>query len=291
MKLSCDTIQDMLPLVAEDIASEDTVKLVNEHIEDCEECKQEYDNIKEAEDNFTKKEKIGPMPLKSIKRKLIIRNVYFMVLTALIVSLIALVGVDKATKPIPLSYNEAIRSVKIENDKAFITFTPEVSNYEINSYDEFMAWETIIGRLDRNSKPKNTVIDISEKNSSIYYIDQEEELDTKIYGQDDESVNGGRVTLPRLAMNYYILFMAVILLLLWILSIIFKRKTKIRKAISTIMMLPVSYIIANILISGLGGSTHHIQRDLTFVVIATVLIFAIIISLKHKDYFINHKQN
>lgn len=289
MKLSCDTIQDMLPLVAEDIASEDTVKLVNEHIKDCKECKQEYDSIKEAENDFIEKGKIELMPLKSIKRKLIIRNTYFVVLTALIVSLIALIGVDKTTKPIPLSYNEAISSVEIEDGKAFITFTPEVSNYEVNSYDEFMAWETIIGRLDRNSKPKNTVINIQGEDSSIYYIDQEGELDTRIYGQDDEFVNGGRATLPRLAMNYYIIFMLGILLLLWILSFIFKRKTKIKKAISTIMMLPISYIIANILISGLGGSTHHIQRDLTFVVIGTALIFAIIISLKHKDYFINRK--
>ena len=41
MKLSCETIQDMLPLVADDLASGDTVKLVNNHIKDCEECKQE----------------------------------------------------------------------------------------------------------------------------------------------------------------------------------------------------------------------------------------------------------
>ena len=289
MKLSCDTIQDMLPLVAEDLASEDTVKLVKEHIKDCKDCKLEYEDIKETKNNFIKKEKIEVMPLKSIKRKLIIRNIYFIVLTALIVSLISLIGVDKFTKPIPLSYNEAIKSVKIEDDKAFINFTPEVSNYEINSYGEFMAWRTIIGKLDKNNEPKNTVVNIAGEHSVIYYIDQKGGLDTRIYGQDYEDNNGGQVTLPRLAMNYYIIFMGIILLLLWILSIIFKRKTRIMKVISTIMMFPISYIIANILISGIGGSTHHIIRDLSFVIIATILIFSIIISLKHKEYFINHK--
>ena len=83
--------------------------------------------------------------------------------------------------------------------------------------------------------------------------------------------------------------MGIILLLLLILSIIFKRKTRIMKVIRTIMMLPISYIIANILISGIGESTHHIIRDLSFVTITTVLIFSIIILLKYKDYFINHK--
>ena len=289
MNLSCDIIQDMLPLVAEDLASDDTVKLVNEHIKECKECKQEYENIKETENNFIKKEKIEVIPLKSIKRKLIIRNIYFIVLTALIVSLISLIGIDKVTKPIPLSYNEAIKSVKIEDDRAFINFTPEVSNYEINSYGEFMAWKTIIGKLDKNNEPKNTVVNIPGEHSAMYYIDQTGAPDKKIYGPNDVSDYGGQVTLPRLAMNYYIVFMGIILLLLWILSIIFKRKTRIMKVISTIMMFPISYIIANILISGIGGSTHHIFRDLSFVIIATILIFSIIISLKHKDYFINHK--
>ena len=290
MKLSCETIKDMLPLVAEDLASEDTVKLVNEHIKNCKECKQEYEEMKEEEAKFIDKERIEAIPLNNIKRKLKNKNIYIGILTALIVSLILLIGVDKATKPIPLSFNKAIESTKNEDGKVFIKFTPEVSNYDIVSYGDnydIMAWKTNISKIFESKEPKNTVINVNEeKNVSIHYIDQNGELDKQIYGPH---YDGGQITLPRLAMNYYILFMGIILLILCILSIIFRRKDRIMKLISTIMMFPISYIIANILISGIGGSTHHIIRDLSFVIIATVLIFSIIISLKHKDYFINHK--
>lgn len=285
MKLSCDTIQDILPLVAEDLASEDTVKLVNEHLKNCSECKQEYEDIKKIENNLTKNKNIETIPLKSIKRKLINRNMYFIVLTALIVSLISLIAVDKATKPIPLSYNEAIESVKIEDNKAFINFTPEVSNYEINSYGEFMAWKTIIGKLDKNKERKNTVINIPGKQSSMYYIDQKGALDTKIFGPNNILGNGGQITLPRLAMNYYVTFMVVICLVFLALWTMFRKKEKIRNIINIIFMIPLSYILAHISILGISGSTHHIIRDLSFVIIASILIFSIIISIKYKDRF------
>lgn len=286
MKLSCDTIQDILPLVAEDLASEDTVKLVNEHMKNCSKCKLEYEDIKETENSFLNKEEIGTIPLKSIKRKLLIRNIYFIVLTALVVSLISLIGVDKATKPIPLSYSEAIKSVKIEDGKAFINFTPEVSNYQINSYGEFMAWKTIIDKLDKNNEPKNTVVNIPGEHSAMYYIDQTGGLDKKIYGPNDVSDYGGQITLPRLAMNYYLLFMIAICLVFLILWIIFRKRDKIRKITNIILMIPISYILAHISILGIRGSTHHIIRDLSFVIIATILIFSIVIWIKYKDHFI-----
>ena len=38
MKISCDIIKDLLPLYAEDLASEDTKELVEEHLQGCENC-------------------------------------------------------------------------------------------------------------------------------------------------------------------------------------------------------------------------------------------------------------
>lgn len=41
MKISCEVISDLIPLVKDNVASEETIKLVSEHIKDCEECKME----------------------------------------------------------------------------------------------------------------------------------------------------------------------------------------------------------------------------------------------------------
>ena len=46
MKISCNIIRDLLPLYAEDLASEDTRLLVEEHLCDCETCSWELDSVK-----------------------------------------------------------------------------------------------------------------------------------------------------------------------------------------------------------------------------------------------------
>ena len=39
MDISCDVIRDLLPLYAEDLASEDSRKLVEEHLRACDDCR------------------------------------------------------------------------------------------------------------------------------------------------------------------------------------------------------------------------------------------------------------
>lgn len=293
MKLSCNTIQDMLPLVADNLASEDTAELVSEHIETCKECREEYEEIK-GFDNLIDKERIKAIPLKSIKRKLKTKNIYTGVLTVLVVSLIILIGIDKTTKPIPISFNEAIESTKYEDGKIFVKFTPDVTDYDITVYGsnyDIMAWKTNISKVFKSNEAKNIVIDVNEETgASVYYIDQRGELDHRIYGPIYGAGDGeGRLTLPRLAMNYYAYLMGIIFLVFLSLSILFRKKEKIKKIASSVMLLSLSYITSHILILGTRGSTHHMMRDLSFVIAATILIFSIFIGLRYKEVFMNRK--
>lgn len=43
MKISCDIIRDLLPLYHDDVCSIDSCKLIEEHIDHCEECKAELE--------------------------------------------------------------------------------------------------------------------------------------------------------------------------------------------------------------------------------------------------------
>ena len=38
-KISCNVIQDIMPLYVDEIVSEDTKKLVEEHLKECEDCR------------------------------------------------------------------------------------------------------------------------------------------------------------------------------------------------------------------------------------------------------------
>ncbi|MBL4932205.1 zf-HC2 domain-containing protein [Clostridium paridis] len=44
MNISCDIILDLIPLVNDRVASEDSIKLVAEHIKGCESCKLEFES-------------------------------------------------------------------------------------------------------------------------------------------------------------------------------------------------------------------------------------------------------
>lgn len=67
-KISCDTCLDLIPLVIDGISSEDSKKLVEEHIRECEECRKMYSEPVpvDNEDFDIDNDKI----LQKIKRKL-----------------------------------------------------------------------------------------------------------------------------------------------------------------------------------------------------------------------------
>lgn len=45
MKTSCEIIQDLIPLVKDQVASPASIKLVEEHIRDCDDCKQDLETL------------------------------------------------------------------------------------------------------------------------------------------------------------------------------------------------------------------------------------------------------
>lgn len=44
MKTSCGVILDLMPLVKDNVASEDSIRLVSDHLESCESCRLEFEN-------------------------------------------------------------------------------------------------------------------------------------------------------------------------------------------------------------------------------------------------------
>jgi hypothetical protein len=294
MKLTCNTIGDMLPLVVEDLASEDTIKLVKDHIKDCPKCRVEYEELATPRLDFSKREDLDTIPLKNVKKKLKNRNLYTGILTAFIISLILFIGFDKVTKPIAISYGKAVESIEKQDDLVYINFNEDVIDYEIVNYHgneyELMAWKTYFGNLFKNGKNKSVVVNANgEKVDRIYYISQGQEIDKIIYGSP-ETEDGGKLTLPRLAMNYYLLIAGGIFTLFLLATTIFQKKERITKITLPIMLISVSYILAHIVILGLNGTTHHILRDLFFVLITALLFFIILILLVYKDNIIKVKE-
>ena len=46
MKINCSVIEDLLPLYVDDVVSDDTIELVEDHLKTCEGCRQDYEQMK-----------------------------------------------------------------------------------------------------------------------------------------------------------------------------------------------------------------------------------------------------
>ena len=96
-------------------------------------------------------------------------------------------------------------------------------------------------------------------------------------GQDDVllcgSMNGGIVSLPRLALGYYALLSLALLITLGIAFFVCRRK-KTGKALGYLALIPASYLLGHLLVKGFVTTSYQMQRDFSLIILAAALIYA-----------------
>lgn len=85
-KEMCSLVDDLLPLYAERLVSEESKEKIEEHLKGCKKCKKRLDEIKKDNKLFSKEENInGEIKcIKKIKRKIIIKIILAVVISALL---------------------------------------------------------------------------------------------------------------------------------------------------------------------------------------------------------------
>lgn len=122
MKISCDIIRDILPLYAENMVSQPTREMVDEHLSECDACAGELTALKNQnvpiEPETTALERVK----KAIRRRRIISvlSVLFFVVTVLIG------GVLLLDAPVYLTAEEAVKEVSIEGNTVKIVWDERV---------------------------------------------------------------------------------------------------------------------------------------------------------------------
>ena len=96
-------------------------------------------------------------------------------------------------------------------------------------------------------------------------------------GQDDVllcgSMNGGVISLPRLALGYYVLLSLTLLITLGIAFFVCRRK-KTGKALGYLALIPASYLAGHLLVKGFTTTSYQMQRDFSLIILAAALIYA-----------------
>ena len=289
MSDKCNLIKDILPLYVEDMVSADTREFVSEHLEHCAQCRAEFEHMQKAA-------KVIPapapdpdiVPLKRIKRDLLLKRLQTICFTALLACAIAAIvfGIFTSPKFFPYSDN-LLHVMDVPDGGVIITFDGEVTGYSCHEgFDNEMeiyrisAWTTTWDVYSSNRGKQNMVIPVDrEAKIRIFYVQNDGSEDVLIYGSN-ENVEEIGVTLPRLILLPYFLFAFLALVILAILRVMLRNKQTIVVWMDRAIPFPISYMAAQLCTKGFHFTTYSSQRDFCIIILVAVLLYFAILTGK-----------
>lgn len=150
MKISCDIIRDILPLYAEDMVSDATKEMVNEHLCECEACASELETIKKprklpVEADVKSLKRVGD----AIRR----RRILAVMAVFLFIATVLLGGALMLDAKIYLSATEAVQDIYVEGEAVKIIWNDQItgtsSAMDTENTDNYAvtAWTSLYKRI------------------------------------------------------------------------------------------------------------------------------------------------
>lgn len=288
MRVTCGVIKDLLPLYVENISSDDTRILVEEHIVTCDSCKQELNKLNTPKD-FSLKANI--LPLKKVQHTLLKRKYLTILLSVSLTILIMIITMGYLTAPEYIPYSEKAITISETNNKTVIVhFEAPSTRYEISKYRaednsgyiyNISTWSSIWNKTMYKEPPRDFILNPNgEIVSNIYYSSNDGTEDVLIYGKDPNP-NGGTITLPRLFLSYYFTIAFIGAVMLGIILFLVRKKPSAKGITFNLFALPISYLIGHICIKGFSGISYSATRDFFAILLAVIPIYCVIqISVK-----------
>lgn len=284
MENKCSIIGDLMPLCAEGLASEDSVKLVEQHITGCESCRTAYEELKSSAGKTPELSGENGLPLKRVKKELRKRRARIAVLCALGIFAIMMSVFSNLMTRQYLPYSpELITVEEAEGGKLNVsisratgfdtTYSRQSDEPEEGSEPdrlEIELWTTKWDELTSRRDDDTVLYFELDGIKAIDYVDcaNDGEL-IRVYG---EPMDGGCIVLERLVLNYYFILATLAAIFTGILWLIF-RKRRAGKTLSYIFFAPVSYIIAHLATTGANAATYAAADKFVFIIITAAAIY------------------
>ena len=326
MNLPCSVIQDLLPLYTENLASEESMNLVKDHLADCVACREYLDGLQQPMEPIPE----SVAPIKQIKKELKKRRWRTAAIAALSVFLILFALLARITHENPIPYSPALLSVDgavpydpteetlysgavhMDSPDGWQTANPgqaliinrneHVSGSAAEVYLDDETGELTVC-LQYFSTQAALVIDDVDGSFSIEHYDTKGSKDIfyplpdrVIYGFGQEQtllwgepMNGGVQILPRLVLAYYALIaigFAAILAVLWIVF----RKKSFSPVIRQLCFVPVAYLLGQLFIKGTETLSVFLMRDLSLICIEATA-FYVLLTLSYHVWSQHKKDN
>lgn len=292
MDKTCSIVQDLLPLYEEDMLREGTKEFVDGHLAQCAACRAELDALKADVTPAS----VSAQPLRDLKRQLRRKKLTAVLLAVTLALTLATAGFAYLTAPQYLPYNAADWSVHepdasldaVLNGEEHICIEPltPVSGTEVESVIDpdsgetvyiISAWRTLLdkwlGKLDTvNGNGDNLILLDTTNCRVVYYAQNNGQANMVLYGER----SGGVISLPRLALGYYVLLSLALLITLGIAFFVCRRK-KTGKALGYLALIPASYLLGHLLVKGFATTSYQMQRDFSLIILAAALIYAAVL--------------
>ncbi|MFE6168622.1 zf-HC2 domain-containing protein [Viridibacillus arvi] len=189
--MNCNIIKDLLPSYIDEICSEDTAKLVEDHVQHCDECRLSINRMQEQMayvQQIPEEVEKAITPFKKVKRKRLIQVIIAIVMTFIITVVGALViqevgPVNRIFFPVVTSVVDAAddleewQSMKF-NDKNYLIFDSvfwkkEIINSSINERDILLRVKDEKGNVVvdeiRVSPGKSVKLENLKKNKKYFF--------------------------------------------------------------------------------------------------------------------------
>lgn len=309
MKNECGIIKDLLPLYAENIASPETVEFVEEHLKTCEACREEYERIKEPKpiNPDEHQEELSAAPLLEIRRKMRVKRIQTVAVTAILVITLLVSAFAFVTAPEYIPYSDdpvtvteigALTTSSIITDldgevtydlhtgkpsDVEVSFSRKVEGYYFDCFHEtddsghkyyyISAYTSIWFKWFPNHIAGSFHFSEDPSSITIYYASNNGSEDVCIYGEPLEGVDSV-TSLPRIALGYYLMIAIAFFGFLLAARIIFRKKENIKVWIERIMFYPLSYAIAHLLVVGYSFVTYSLTRDFLLIILISILLWS-----------------
>ena len=303
MKLPCAVVRDLLPLYAEKMTAEETGRLVEEHLEECEACRAALAGMGAEYVSAPPVEAAGG--LAAIKREIRIRRWLASLAAALMVfvgvfaffcrqnemevmpwreGLIDVVGVETRPRSQAAGAEDMHRAIPDrENDADEDTVEAlvarvygNVTGTDVTTFTDDDGMRTVIVQAwsARERRGDLTV----EAGEMVFYPVP----DRVIYCAEGDNVllwgkpmNGGVDILPRLALAYYAVLAAAAALVTgaaWLIA----RKKKWSWVTRQLFFVPVCYILGHVLIKGMRTESFWMGQDLLHIALAAGALYGLV---------------
>ena len=265
----CGIVKDLLPLVAEELASEESTAFVKEHLKTCADCKAALDAMQAPVETEP------AAPLKTVRKAVKRRGWLIAGLIACLVAALIFGVFARLTKPIVIhSAYEAFESIQIDKNQVRLYPTQntrlmqenETGTVHIGAYTTL--WDLWTEGPDRF---RSYEVNLNGVDAILFepYDNTDHEI---LYQRDGYPVEAG-FALPRLVMNYYFLMAlagTAILALGWFVLRLCK-KEKGARVLGVLLILAGSFVIA-FLAAGFPATTIAPARELAFVLVIALLL-------------------